>query len=148
MPTTKTCKDREFYRNSYTRTLKNGKIIKIKGKCIRSQSPYSKLNRDLFHTKRRYTNQYETIEACRKKYSKSCKTDRGSRAFRNLTQKSIGPLRKGELKKYGYSNVIHTSVIDRHNALQKAIEQYDLSFRHSFLDNVYERLPMLNATCK
>ncbi len=36
----------------------------------------------------------------------------------------IGPLRKGELTKYGYKNVLELSVADRHAALQKAIAEY------------------------
>ena len=36
----------------------------------------------------------------------------------------IGPLRKGELAKHGYSDVVHKSVSERHAALEKAISEF------------------------
>ncbi len=36
----------------------------------------------------------------------------------------IGPLRKGDLSKFGYKNVAGMSVADRHAALRKAIQAY------------------------
>ncbi len=47
---------------------------------------------------------------------------RTSRSLRNGP--GIGPLRKGELTKYGYKNVAELSVADRHKALEKAIDEY------------------------
>jgi hypothetical protein len=38
--------------------------------------------------------------------------------------KSIGPLRKGELTKFGYENVVKLSAQDRHAALKKAVAEY------------------------
>jgi len=36
----------------------------------------------------------------------------------------IGPLRKGELAKYGYSGVANLTLNDRHLALKKAVSDY------------------------
>ena len=36
----------------------------------------------------------------------------------------IGPLRKGELTKFGYENVVKLSETERHAALTKAVEAY------------------------
>jgi hypothetical protein len=38
--------------------------------------------------------------------------------------RGIGPLRKGELTKFGYENVAKLSVAERHAALRKAIDAY------------------------
>ena len=46
---------------------------------------------------------------------------RGRFTRRNST---IGPLRKGELTKYGYAHVTKLTVSQRHTALRKAIQEY------------------------
>jgi hypothetical protein len=45
---------------------------------------------------------------------------------KDTTRKSgtIGPLRKGELSKHGYSSVMKLTKPQRHTALKKAIEEY------------------------
>ena len=48
----------------------------------------------------------------------ACIKDRGLPGSENV----IGPLRKGDLSKYGYN--IKKSEADRHAALKKAIEEY------------------------
>ncbi len=40
------------------------------------------------------------------------------------TNPGIGPLRKGELAKHGYADVVHKSVAERHAALEKAIAEF------------------------
>jgi hypothetical protein len=36
----------------------------------------------------------------------------------------IGPLRKGELAKFGYSHVVSKTISDRHGALSRAVKKY------------------------
>lgn len=47
--------------------------------------------------------------------------------------KVIGKLEKGAMKRFGYSDVRHTSTADRHEALRKAV-------KHAGRDTVVDRL--------
>lgn len=52
----------------------------------------------------------------------ACITNRGLPGKGPRTGKGIGPLKEGELKRYGYN--VHLSTEKRHAALKKAIEVY------------------------
>ena len=52
----------------------------------------------------------------------SCIPDRGRPGKRSSP--GIGPLHKGEMAKFGYSNVLSLSVADRRKALEKAVKAY------------------------
>jgi hypothetical protein len=140
MSTTRKCPKRQFYRKSYTRKTSKGKKVHVTGKCIRSQSRYNKpytVNktrmRGFRYTKRALkscpTGYIKRAAFTRKtKYGKlsrvpeQCITNVGNPGKGYKNGPGIGPLRKGELSKYGYTNVASMSVTARHKALTKAIQ--------------------------
>jgi hypothetical protein len=54
----------------------------------------------------------------------TCVKDRGITGKGTRSGPGIGPLRKGELSKYGYENVVLLNIRQRRMALEKAIRQY------------------------
>jgi hypothetical protein len=54
----------------------------------------------------------------------SCIRDRGSPGKGYPNGPGIGPLKKGELAKYGYTNVLNMTVSERHKALDKAVNEF------------------------
>lgn len=129
-----------MYRKTYTRKTKRGNTIRVPGRCIRSQSRYEtplKINRTPMrgyrHTKRALrtcpTGFIKRAAYVRKtKYGKrvhvpeGCIKDTGSpgKGYK-YGGPGIGPLRKGELSKYGYKDVANMSTDARHKALDSAI---------------------------
>jgi hypothetical protein len=146
---TRKCGKGMRYRKTYTR-----KGTRVRGRCIRSQtrateSSRNKVKRILGRMSRRLRG----IRKSQRSYKGTCKkgmilrkayvryTKRGKRTLikeaciRNVgapgkglrgsrRNPGIGPLRKGDLSKFGYSNVSSLSVSDRHSALRKAVEAY------------------------
>jgi hypothetical protein len=53
-----------------------------------------------------------------------CIKDRGQPGKGTRRSPGIGPLRKGDLSKYGYKNVVRLSASQRREALRKAIKEY------------------------
>ena len=142
MSYTMKCPRGQVYRKSYTRKTSSGKRIRIAGKCVRSQTRYTrkvKVDRTRLRGVRKTK---RALRTCPKGYVKrsayiritrkgtrvlvpeQCIRDVGNpgKGYRNGP--GIGPLRKGELTKYGYKNVAELSVADRHKALEKAIDEY------------------------
>lgn len=124
MNKTRRCKNGEFYRKSYTRTMKNGSPIRVKGVCVRSQRMTKPL---LCPTGYILRNSYVRVSkrGVRSHIPEHCILDRGlpGKGFRG-TKSGIGPLRKGELAKYGYHNVILLTLDERRSALRKAVRAY------------------------
>lgn len=138
----KDCLKGETYRKSYTRTRKHGKRIRVKGTCIPSQTRYTSSPSTSRVRMRGFPIAKRTLRSCPSGYIKraayvrttkrgvrihvpeQCIRDRGlpGKAFRGT--RGIGPLRKGELTKYGYQNVRQLSVSDRRLALRKAIQEF------------------------
>jgi hypothetical protein len=54
----------------------------------------------------------------------ACVMDRGRTGKGTRSGPGIGPLRKGDLSKYGYMNVTHMEKVARHASLEKAIREY------------------------
>ena len=138
----KDCARGEIYRKSYTRTRKNGKRIHVKGACIPSQTRYSSSPSTSCVRMRGFPIAKRTLRSCPKGYIKraayvrsskrgarthvpeQCIRDRGlpGKGFRG--SRGIGPLRKGELTKYGYQTIRERSVSERRTALRKAIQEF------------------------
>jgi len=139
----KLCNPGELYRKTYTRTIRNGTRIRIPGRCIRSQTRYSSPLKVSRVRLRGYPLSTRTRKgACppgtikRSSYVRytqkgkhvlvpeQCIQDRGlpGKGFRNGP--GIGPLRKGELGKFGYADVTSLSTSQRHRALEAAIREY------------------------
>lgn len=142
MVATVKCPRGQSYRKSYTRRTKSGKSVRIPGSCLRSQTRYDeplKVNRTRF---RGYRMTKRALKTCPEGYVKrnafvritkrgkrsyvpeQCISDVGSPGKGYSDGPGIGALRKGELSKYGYQNVIKLSVGKRHGALEKAIDEY------------------------
>lgn len=139
---TRKCTRGQIYRKSYLRTLPSGATIRIQGRCIRSQTHYAsplKINR----TKMRgFAKTRRALRSCPAGYIKRAsfvrKTRSGRRSLvpeqciRNVGSEGkglaggpgIGPLRKGELAKFGYSDVVHKSAGTRRAALTRAVKAY------------------------
>lgn len=142
MPTQ--CKESQILRSAFTRKGK-----RVAATCIRRVSPYperysafqkriiSKMVRRLRGITK--ANRGNTIKCgsgfiLRKAYVRFLKADdgtikkklvRGACITRRGSSNSgikIGPIRKGELSQYGYSSIKTLSVIQRRNALKKAVE--------------------------
>jgi hypothetical protein len=143
MALTKKCGRGKIYRAGYTRKLGRGKTVRIAGKCIRSQSRYTskvKVNRTRL---RGYRKSKRALRSCPSGYIKRAAfvryTKKGKHSLvpeqciRNIGAPGkgysrggpgIGPLRKGELAKYGYKNIQQLGERERHAALEKAIKAY------------------------
>ena len=141
MVQTRKCQTGYFFRKTYTRTLKNGTIKRIKGKCIRSQSPYTSPLKPNHTGMRGYKFTNRSLKTCPKGFIKrnayirktmkgkrvrvpeQCIVDRGLPG-KETRDGGIGPLRKGELSKHGYQHVSNLSVDQRRIALRKAIHEF------------------------
>jgi hypothetical protein len=134
---TRNCGKGKFYRKSYTR-----RGTRVAGRCIRSQTRYAsplKIShigmRGVRMTKRALRN-CPTGFIKRASFTRRTRSGRKSvvpeQCIRNIGAPGkglaggpgIGPLRKGELAKYGYSNVIHLSESARHAALARAVKAF------------------------
>lgn len=136
------CPTGTYYRKSYTRKLKSGKSIRVAGRCLRSQTRYAsstKVDRTRFRGIRKTKRALKSCptgyitRAAYVRYTKSgkhtlvpeqCISDRGApgKGFRGGP--GIGPLRKGELAKHGYSKVTLLTVAQRHVALASAVKEF------------------------
>jgi len=141
---TPVCPEGQIRRKAYTR-----KGVHYKASCIRKVSPYDE-RYSIFQDKERKrmsrrlvgvgkavrgnTKKCPPGETIRKAYVRLSKT--GTRKLvkaacivkrgkpeRNSTR-AIGPLRKGELSKYGYVKISNLSEKARHSALAKAVEEF------------------------
>ena len=139
---TVSCPRGKVYRKSYTRKTASGNRIRIAGKCLRSQTRYTRKVKTDRRRLRGFRKTKRALRSCPEGYIKrnpyvritrkgkrslvpeQCIRDIGTpgKGYRNGP--GIGPLRKGELTKYGYKNVSELSVADRHAALEKAIAEY------------------------
>lgn len=134
----KSCPTGQTYRKSYTRKGTR----RVAGRYIRSQTRYGealKPNRTRF---RGFRKSNRVLRVCpngfikRASYVRYTKKGKHSlvpeQCIRNIgapgkglrSGPGIGKLRKGELAKFGYKNVLSMSVGARHAALAKAIEAY------------------------
>ena len=138
------CSESEIKRKSHIRTGK-----RISAKCIRKVTPYperygnfqkaqllrmSGRLRGLTKKSRGNTvicKDGQTLRKAYVRYSKtgkrklvkgSCITKRGS--SNRKTIRTIGPLRKGDLKQYGYQKIEGLSLKTRRQALKQAVERY------------------------
>jgi hypothetical protein len=137
------------WRKSYTRRV-GTKNVRVRGRCIRSQTPYAESTKNkIARMTKRMTSRMRGVRMY-KRTIKSCPTGYITRkAFVRISKKGtrslipeacimdmgapgkgldgrpgIGPLRKGELAKYGYVAVSKLGVMERHIALKKAIDEY------------------------
>jgi hypothetical protein len=62
----------------------------------------------------------------RKSYTRKGKHEKRALGIHSQTRRvpGIGPLRKGELSKFGYENVVKLSLAERKAALTKAVDAY------------------------
>lgn len=134
---TRKCERGETYRKSYTRRGK-----RITGRCIRSQTRYTSPLVISRVSMRGYRKTKRALRNCPRGYIKRAAFTRRSssgrkslvpeQCIRNMgapgkglrTGPGIGPLRKGELAKHGYRDVIHKTIDARHIALAQAVKEY------------------------
>lgn len=143
---TRKCTRGKTFRKSYTRKLASGRSIRVKGRCIRSTTVYSSRPSTNKTRMRGYSLKRRTLKTCPSGYIKRAsyvrsrsgkKTLVPEQCIRNVgapgkglnpkgkdASPGIGPLRKGELAKHGYADVVHKSVADRHAALEKAVKEF------------------------
>ncbi len=136
---TRKCPKGLRYRKTYTR-----RGTRVKGRCIKSQTRATESSRN--KAKRILGGVRKSIRSykgtCKKgmilrkafvRYSKkgkrtlvkeSCIRNIGAPGKGLRGSPGIGPLRKGDLSKFGYSRVNTLSVSERHGALQKAVSSY------------------------
>ena len=136
------CPSGFIMRKAHTRKGK-----KIPKKCIRKTSPYNQKHTDFVkETKKRMTIRLRGFRKSLRKNNIKCASGKISRKsyVRIITktgkrvhvpascipdignpgkrlQPGIGPLRKGELARFGYKSVKELSVNERHEALKKAV---------------------------
>jgi hypothetical protein len=131
------CGKGKIYRKSYTRKGK-----RIAGKCIRSQTRYSSRPSVSRTGLRGVRMSRRVLQSCPSGYIKRASYTRRSRSgrksivpeqcIRNVGAPGkglrggpgIGALRKGELAKYGYVNVVSMPLAARRTALAKAVDAY------------------------
>ena len=140
---TRRCARGKTYRKSYTRKLASGRRIRVGSGCIRSTTVYSSRPVANKTRMRGYSLKRRTLKTCPRGYIKRAsyvrsrsgkKTLVPEQCIRNVgapgkglagsSSPGIGALRKGELAKHGYADVVHKSVADRHAALEKAIKEF------------------------
>jgi hypothetical protein len=125
------------YRKTYTRKGK-----RVAGKCIRSQTRYASSPKVDRTRLRGFRRSRRALRSCPSGYIKrasyvrytkkgkhvlvpeQCIRDIGAPGKGLSGGPGIGPLRKGELTKFGYENVVKLSETERHAALTKAVEAY------------------------
>lgn len=136
------CNSGKILRKSYTRKTKNGTIVHVPSSCIRKTSIYLTKPKSTMKTRLRgVKTERRTLKKCpqgfikRNAYmrytksgkhslvSESCIRDLGNPG-KGLSTPGIGPLRHGELSKYGYSKVQDLTIKDRHTALDKAVSEF------------------------
>ncbi len=134
---TRKCGRGKTFRKSYTR-----RGTRVAGRCIRSQTRYGsplKVNRKALRGIRLSS---RTLRNCPSGYIKRASFARRTRSGRKSVVREqcirnvgapgkglaggpgIGPLRKGELAKYGYSNVVNKTLKARRAALTRAVKAY------------------------
>lgn len=136
MPTRR-CSRGKFYRKSYTRKGK-----RISGRCIRSQTRYTRRHKVNHSALRGVRMTRRALQSCPSGYIKraafvrrtrsgkrsvvpeQCIHDVGAPGKGLAGGPGIGALRKGELAKHGYSHVAQMGVTDRHRALESAIKEF------------------------
>lgn len=137
------CEKGEIYRKSYTRKLKSGDVIRVAGKCIRKTTRYtSKVKSTMKSRLRGVRMSRRALRSCpsgtikRDAYMRytrsgkhvlvpeSCIRDVGAPGKGLRGGPGIGPLRRGELAKHGYTAVQKMSVDDRHAALDRAVGEF------------------------
>lgn len=134
---TRKCGRGKTYRKSYTRKGK-----RIAGRCIRSQTRYATPLKVSRVGMRGYRKTARALRDCPAGYIKraaftrrsasgrkslipeQCVRDVGAPGKGLRGGPGIGPLRSGELSKYGYSDVVHKSVGVRRTALTRAVKAY------------------------
>jgi hypothetical protein len=134
---TRKCGAGKFYRKSYTR-----KRTRIAGRCIRSQTRYTSrpvVNRRSLRgvrLSRRVLRNCPTGYIKRASYARKtrggrksvvreqCIRDVGAPGKGLIRGPGIGPLRSGELAKFGYTHVVSLPVAKRHAALTRAVKAY------------------------
>ena len=135
---TRKCGRGKTYRKSYTRRGR-----RIAGRCIRSQTRYASPLKVSRAGMRGFRKSARTLRNCPAGYIKRASFSRRSASGRKsyvpeqcirnvgapgkgLTRggPGIGPLRKGELAKYGYSDVVNKGVGERRAALARAVKAY------------------------
>ena len=133
---TRKCGKGKIYRKSYTRRGK-----RVAGRCIRSQTRYStrpKENRSSLRgvrLSRRYLKNCPTGYIKRASYARAragrksivreqCIRNVGSPGKGLRGGPGIGPLRAGELSKFGYDHVVSKTLSQRRTALEKAVKAY------------------------
>jgi hypothetical protein len=146
---TRRCKPGKTYRKSYTRKLASGRTIRVGGRCIRSTTVYTSRPSVNKTRMRGYSMKRRTLKNCPTGYIKRASYVRSRSGKRTLVPEQcirnvgapgkglrsasptgrskrpgIGSLRKGELAKHGYADVVHKSVSERHAALEKAIAEF------------------------
>lgn len=142
---TRRCGPRKTYRKSYTRKLASGHSVRVDGRCIRSTTVYASRPSVNKTQMRGYSMKRRTLKGCSHGYIKRAsyvrsrsgkKTLVPEQCIRNVgapgkglqtgkdSRPGIGILRKGELAKHGYEDVVHKLVSDRHAALTKAINEF------------------------
>jgi hypothetical protein len=133
----KTCKRGMTYRKSYTRKGK-----RVAGACIRSQTRYASSLKVSRVSMRGVALSKRALKNCPAGFIKRASYRRTARSGRKTTVPEqcirnvgapgkglvsgpgIGPLRSGELAKFGYSHVVSKSKTARHKALSKAVKAY------------------------
>ncbi len=139
---TRKCARGKTYRKSYTRKLASGRAIRVGGRCIRSTTVYTSRPSVNKTRMRGYSMKRRTLKACPAGYIKRASYVRSRSGKRTLVPEQcirnigapgkglrgkspgIGPLRKGELAKHGYADVVHKSVAERHAALERAVAEF------------------------
>jgi hypothetical protein len=134
---TRKCGRGKTYRKSYTR-----RGTRIAGKCIRSQTRYASPLKVSRVGMRGYRKTSRALRNCPTGYIKRAAfTRRAASGRKSLVPEQcirnigapgkglkggpgIGPLRKGELAKFGYSDVVHATKEKRHTALSRAVKAY------------------------
>lgn len=135
---TRKCGKGKIYRKSYTR-----RGTRVAGRCIRSQTRYanrvkpaSRIGLRGVPASRRTLRNCPTGYIKRASFARRTRSGRKSvvpeQCIRNIGAPGkglaggpgIGPLRKGELAKFGYSDVIHKTLKARRSALSRAVREF------------------------
>lgn len=134
---TRKCEKGKVYRKSYTRKGK-----RVAGRCIRSQTRYTSRPVVSRRALRGVRLSRRALRNCPAGYIKRTSYARTARSGRKSVVREqcirdigapgkglkggpgIGPLRSGELAKFGYSHVVALPVVKRHAALTRAVKAY------------------------
>jgi hypothetical protein len=133
---TRKCGKGKTYRKSYTR-----RGTRVAGRCIRSQTRYSSRPRVSRVALRGVRLSRRALRSCPAGFIKRASYARTRRGRKTIVPEQcirnvgaagkglkggpgIGPLRKGELAKFGYSHVVNMPVEKRHRALTRAVKAF------------------------